>query len=64
MRYEITVDYTDDGQFVVMYDDERKARAFINEELKWETTKRVRCPSLLIDQAGDFASFTNQGETK
>ena len=57
-KYEVTVDYTDDGQIVVTYDNERKARAFITEELKWETTKRVRCPSLMIDEQGDFASFT------
>lgn len=56
-KHEITVDCADGGKFVVIYDDERKARAFIEEELKWETTKRVRCPSLMVDQAGDFASF-------
>lgn len=57
-KYEITLDYTDGGYFVIRYETEREARAFIEEELKWETTKRIRCPLLMIDQAGDFASFT------
>ena len=57
-KYEITLDYTDGGCFVIRYETEREARAYIEEELKWETTKRVRCPSLMIDEQGDFASFT------
>lgn len=57
-KYEITLDYADGGHFVIRYETEREARAFIEEELKWETTKRVRCPLLNVDEQGDFASFT------
>ena len=37
--------------------NEREARAFIAEELLWESTARVQCKALAIDDAGSFASF-------
>ena len=54
----VIVDYhNDDEQIATIFSDERKARAFAKEELRWENTKRVQCPSLGIDQLGDFANI-------
>jgi hypothetical protein len=53
----VIVDYADGEQIATIFTSERKAKAYAMEELRWECTKRVQCPSLKIDQQGDFASF-------
>ena len=54
----VIVEYTDyDEPIATTFTNERKARAFAKEELRWESTKRVRCASLGIDQLGDFANL-------
>ena len=35
---------------------EQEARHFCEEEVKWESCKRVLCKQLNIDMKGDFAS--------
>jgi hypothetical protein len=57
-EYIVTVEYSNyDEPISYPFDNERKARAFAKEELRWETTKRVQCASLNIDQLGDFANL-------
>ena len=37
------------------FSSESAARRFIEEELLWESTKRVQCESLNVDERGSFA---------
>lgn len=38
------------------FETEQEARLFCEEEVKWESCKRVVCKQLGIDVKGDFAS--------
>ena len=55
----VVIEYKDGEHSSSIFTEERNARAYIEEELKWENTKRIQCPSLLINELGDFATFTN-----
>lgn len=50
---KVTVTSTD-GIFVDGFHHEIAARRFISEELEWESTIRVQCEFLKIDERGSF----------
>lgn len=44
-----------DATYVMSFASERAARAYIAEELLWESTISVECPKLEINERGSFA---------
>lgn len=52
----VIVTSTIDGQFEETFTEEKKARRFIREELLWESTVRVQCAALNIDERGSMAA--------
>ncbi len=53
--HEITIILRDGTQETVTVAFDWEAKAICNEEIKWENTARVVCPSINFDQTGDFA---------
>lgn len=53
--YEITIILRDGTKETVAVSFDWEAKAVCREEIKWETTARVVCPSIGFDEIGDFA---------
>ena len=53
--HEITIILRDGTQETVKVSFEWEAKAICREEVKWEATARVVCPSIGFDETGDFA---------
>lgn len=52
----VTITRQDGTTETETFDNEKKARSFCREEVKWESTARVVCPAIEFDQEGDYAS--------
>lgn len=51
----VVTTYAKDDVYVSSFASERAARAYIAEELLWESTVSVECPKLNINERGSFA---------
>lgn len=60
MNYEVKVMYAGkhshngEDTHTFTFTDERKAKAFMREECKWEKTAWVECPQLSMLMVGDY----------
>jgi hypothetical protein len=52
--YEITIVLRDGTHEKVTVAFDWQAKAICREEIKWENTGRVVCPSIGFDETGDF----------
>jgi hypothetical protein len=52
--FEITIILRDGTQEKVTVAFDWQAKAICREEVKWESTARVICPSIGFDETGDF----------
>ena len=53
--YEITIVLRNGTQEKIAVAFDWQAKAICREEVKWENTGRVICPSIGFDETGDFA---------
>ena len=52
--YEITIILRDGTKEKIIAAFDWQAKAICREEIKWENTGRVICPSIGFDETGDF----------
>jgi hypothetical protein len=60
VEYRLLITFMEEGkptEYTVECPSEAYARAIARDEVRWESTIRVQCAALGIDEPGDFASF-------
>ena len=61
MKYNVTVYFIDASlkntlKTTKSFTSETRAREYAEDELAWESTRRVVCPELELDEEGDYES--------